>query len=268
MYIFVEPVTEEQADEIQDAGEAAQKEFARNVIGLENDNPETQASWQEIQDGVDEQIDSDQNTLPEMESEAEVPVQDEEPLINIEDATEDTTEDTGTSADDLADPAADSDRPLFGWTLTVRSMVNGGYVDRPENLCEEDEWKIEYHMKEIPDTRQWQLYNALKERRRQLVGLRDEEADKSLKHYRDMIRRFSERGRVWRAEQDRIDAGKVPLLFQPLGPGSGVAQPYDEVTNELESLKEEPYSEQTQPNESLSKEKKEEVLEGMPSAPS
>ncbi|KAI2487230.1 mitochondrial mRNA processing protein PET127 [Pyrenophora tritici-repentis] len=303
MYIFVEPVTEEQADEIQEAGEAAQQEFARSVIGLENDNPATQASWQEVQDGVDEEIDSDQNNIPGLESETEVPVQEEKPLTNVEDATADDAEETATSAEGLADPVVASNEPLLGWTLTVRSVVNGGYVERPENFREEDEWKIEYHMKEIPETRCRPLYNALKERRRQLVGLRDEEADKSLQHYRDMIRRFSERGRVWRAEQDKLDEGKVPLLFRPLGPGSGVAQPYDEVINEVEGLEEEeesaqdevagqdgesaeeltheeesaleegskegePYSEETQPNESLSKEKKEQVLEGMPSAPS
>ncbi|RMZ73265.1 mitochondrial membrane pet [Pyrenophora seminiperda CCB06] len=275
MYVFVEPVTEEQADEIQDAGEAAQKEFARNVIGLENDNPETQASWKEIQDGVDEQIDSDETSDPELELESteEIPVQDEETPTNVEDAvedaTEDTAEETASSTEDVTGPTTASNGPLLGWTLTVRSMVNGGYVERAENLCEEDDWKIEYHMKEIPATRCWQLYTALKERRRQLVGLRDAEADKSLQHYRDMIRKFSERGRIWRAEQDKIDARKIPLLFRPIGPGSGVAEPYDEVTNEVEPRPEEElYSEETPSNDSLSKEKKEEVLEGLPSAPS
>src|SRR4051812_5458683 len=104
MYVFVEPVTEEQADEIQEAGEAAQKEFARNVIGLENDDAETQATWQEIQDGVDEQFDQDQNSTTVPENDEEAPVQEEEPLTNVEGTTEDTVEETATSAEDLPNP--------------------------------------------------------------------------------------------------------------------------------------------------------------------
>ncbi|CAG5188463.1 uncharacterized protein ALTATR162_LOCUS11962 [Alternaria atra] len=260
MYVFAEPVTEEQAEEIQNAGEAAQKEFARNVVGVGKDDPETQAAWQEAQDDVDEQIDVDQNPK-------EVAEQEDEPLTSSGESAEETAEETETLTEDIVEPPSTPQGPLMGWTLTVRNLVNGGYVERPEQLNEFDDWKMEYHIKEIPEETRWKLYNALKARRHQLIGQDEEQVDKGLKHYRDLIQRYSNRGRQWREEQDRLNAAKGVQLFRPLGPGSDAIASHHETTLENDRT-EEPYSEESKPDESLSKEKKEEVLHGLPSVPS
>jgi hypothetical protein len=304
MYVWAEPVTEEQAEEIQNAGEAAQREFARTVVGIGKDDPETQAAWQEAQDDVDEQVGADQTPQ-------EVAAHEDEPLTNIEDSTESVAEETGqgaaeeaieeaveeaeeeaeeavegaaegneTTAEDMLENPPASEGPLMGWTLTVRSQVNGGYVERPEQLSEYDDWKLEYHLKEIPAATRWKLYNASKMRRHQLIGQDEEAIDKGLKHYRDVIQRYSNRGRKWREEQDLLNDAKGVQLFRPLGPGSdAVASPHEAangdqgaekpVVPEVDtSEKEEPYSEESRSDESLSKEKKEEVLDGLPSVPS
>jgi hypothetical protein len=276
MYVFAEPVTEEQADEIQNAGEAAQKEFARTVVGIGKDDPETQAAWQNIQDDVDEQVGEDQSSAPALESqEGEAATHQVEPPTTIEGSIEDTAQETATGTEDASKTTSSPEGPLMGWTLTVRSLVNAGYVERPEKLDNRDEWKIEYHMKEIPEATRWKLYNALKERRRQLIGQDDEEADKGLKHYRDLIQRFSDRGRKWRKEQDKLNDTKGVQLYRPLGPGSGsgAVGPYNEVKKENETLigvttVKESHSEDMQASESLSQEKKEEVLESVPASPS
>ncbi|KAF1837878.1 Pet127-domain-containing protein [Decorospora gaudefroyi] len=353
MYVFAEPVTEEQADEIQSAGEAAQKEFARNVVGVGNDDPARQAVWQHIQDDVDEQVDEDQGTAPEPDDQEETAKKEHTQTVSedstesftqktpeideasgVEESTEGTTRDTpavddasepeestegttrdtpavdeasepeestegttrGTSdvdetseveestegttqetpiTDKAPNPTSSSEGPLIGWTLTVRNLVNGGYVERPENLDADDEWKIEYYVKEIPEEASWRLYNALKERRRQLIGLDDEEVSKGLKHYRDLIQRFSDRGRKWRIEQDKLNEAKGTEMYRPLGPGhepDGVGS-YNEVTKDEKSPDEaieagESSVDDTKANESLSREKKEEVLDGMPASPS
>ncbi|KAI4640816.1 hypothetical protein J4E93_008409 [Alternaria ventricosa] len=285
------PVTEEQADEIQNAGEAAQQEFARRVVGIGKDDPEAQAAWQEAQDDVDEQIGADQ--APQ-----EPTAREDEPLTNIEESTENVAEEAAEEAaeeqDAVAEPAEGEEAsaeetvqptpvpkgPLMGWTLTVRSQVNGGYVDRPEQLSEYDDWKLEYHLKEIPAETRWKLYSALKARRHELIGQDEEAIDKSLKHYRDVISRYTNRGRKWREEQDKLNDAKGVQVFRPLGPGSDakvVSSDY-ELTKETEGsdktevsqeqAAEEPYSEESKPDESLSKEKKEEVLDGLPSVPS
>jgi hypothetical protein len=302
MYIFAEPVTEEQADEIQNTGNDAQREFARNVVGIGKDNPDVQAAWQDIQGEVDEQVGEDGETRPAIDieetgseqqavainatenanEEAEVsdrPTQDvtsevdeqvgedgvARPTTTSEatgsmqqdaaiDATEDTSkeaeapvslttisEETSSEQQDAAVDATEntsegseapefmakdltsntkSNGPLMGWTLTVRSKVNGGYVDRPVKHSKDDDWKIEYHIQEIPPESRWRLYNALKERRRGLIGMEEREVDKGLQHYRDQIQRFSNRGREWRKKQDELNEELGVQLYKPMGPGS------------------------------------------------
>lgn len=283
MYIFAEPVTEEQADDIQQAGETSQQDFARDIVGIPEDDRRTQEAWQDIQDDVDEQINEDQKIVSIAESsEADATQQEaldaskdasedvsEESIEETteeaaeetaEEATEETAEETaGETAEEIAEETAEetaeeatkdgdeesvgdvegvpeptsiSEGPLMGWTLSVRNIVNGGYVERPVDFTEQDEWKVEYHIKEIPEQTRWRLYNALKERRRQLIGLDEEETDKKLKPYRDLISRFSHRGRQWRIEQDQLNESKGVQMFRPLGPGSDAAREHDEAATE------------------------------------
>jgi hypothetical protein len=250
MYVFAEPVTEEQADEIQGRGEAAQKHFARTVVGVGKDDPEVQAAWQDIQGEVDEQVDEDKGsssvdepvdeeevgrsvveqverdnmdisadeTLNKLESEEVVAEAAEESSSSDSEGQESPSEATETSTTESM-PSG----PLMGWTLTVRSKVNGGYVDRPRGLQQEDDWKLEYHVQEIPEESRWRLYEALKERRRGLVGQQEQEVDKGLLNYRNLIKRFSNRGREWREKQDKLNEETGVQMYRPLGPGSDAA---------------------------------------------
>ena len=341
MYIFAEPVTEERADQIQTTGEAAQKKFARTVVGVGKDDPEVQAAWHNIQDEVDEQVDEDRNgeavvevqagqvdqvrdgdalaESPEQHTTAEQeeddndhdnPVEDlvdpettistedihetddgqkhpiadsidskttisteeisatdyshenltNEPIIlettastenmpttdegyenSINSETIVSTEDvpapddgyenpveesidseTTAGSEDMptAIPVPRSRGPLMGWTLTIRNKVNGGYVERPEKIDEGDDWKIEYHIQDIPEGTRWKLYEAVTHRRHQLVGHDNQAVDKGLQQYRELIQRYSDRGREWRKKQDKVDEAKGVQLFRPLGPGS------------------------------------------------
>ncbi|KAI8940816.1 hypothetical protein NX059_002078 [Plenodomus lindquistii] len=276
MYVFAEPVTDEQADEIQNAGEAAQKEFARNVIGVGKNDPKTQVEWQKTQHEVDEQLVEDQQgtavtegtdaeaeveaepeeeeTVVEQEEaetlvgqeEAETEIEQEEAETKVEQAdaenvdgeiSAETTTEEGEEADAEVEGEAEvkteatkspnpeqnqlPSGPLIGWTLTVRSKVNQGYVDRPQKIDENDDWNIEYNLQEIPEANRWSLYNAVKKRRHELIGQDEEEADKSLKNYRDVIQRYSDRGRQWRIKQDKINDEMGVTIYKPLGPGSG-----------------------------------------------
>ena len=271
MYVFAEPVTDEQADDIQGAGEAAQKHFARTVVGVGKDDPEVQEAWQSIQDEVDEQVDEDKGgklteekfdeekvdevVLEEdVEEDSEKAPVDEEVLEEDEEegsekapvdeeVLEEEEEEGSEKApvDDVVDqptPAKDAeatDGPLMGWTLTVRSKVNGGYVNRPVQLSKDDDWQLEYHIQEIPQESRWKLYNALKDRRRDLVGEDEEEVSAGLKTYRALIQRYSNRGREWRDEQDKINEELGVRMYRPLGPGSDATAPTGGSTTELQS---------------------------------
>jgi hypothetical protein len=222
MYVFAEPVTEEQADEIQSKGEAAQKHFARTVVGVGKDDPEVQEAWQNIQDEVDEQVDEDRAGKLSDTSEEEQGSEQEEATESSEESDVEPNSDEAprVSADDALAADDEPRGPLMGWTLTVRSKVNGGYVDRPRRITAEDEWKLEYHIQEIPEESRWRLYNAVKDRRHGLIGLETEEVDKSLQNYRNLIQRFSTRGREWREAQDKLNEEMGIQMYKPLGPGS------------------------------------------------
>jgi hypothetical protein len=251
MYVFAEPVTEEQADAIQSIGEAEQKEFARTVVGVGKDDPEVQEAWKNIQDEVDQQTDKDkdgevdENETPDKEdleqeessnhdvaSQASSPENESaEPVVleEIEGSTEaaesaESAEPAETTEPAEAEEIAEAtDGPLMGWTLTVRNKVNGGYVARPKKLQEDDDWKIEYIIQDIPEESRWKLYGALKDRRRGLVTKEDQEVDKSLQHYRALIQRYSNRGREWRKKEDALIEELGIQMYKPLGPGSEAA---------------------------------------------
>lgn len=257
MYVFAEPVTEEQAEQIQNRGAERQKEFTRRVVGLGKDDPEVQEAWQGIQDTVDEQMEMDGNgeAVDSVESENQVeklrePEEEEDDGLSEsehegteqveESASEESTEeaDNEESPDDIAtgkfppeegstDDTA-SRGPLMGWTLTVRSQVNGGYVHRPTSFGGADEWKLEYCIQEIPEASRWKLYDAVTERRRANIGNDDEEVDQNLRLYRDLIRRYSDRGRTWREEQDELNEKLGVEMYKPLGPGSDGVRPIAE----------------------------------------
>jgi hypothetical protein len=126
----------------------------------------------------------------------------------------------------------------MGWTLTVRNKVNGHYLERPEKLEPEDNWQIEYHVQEIDQKSVWSLYNATKERRRQLIGLNDDEVNKGLANYRKIIQRYASRGRMWRAKQDQINEERGVQLYKPLGPGSPEYAAREKGENKVEAVAE------------------------------
>lgn len=231
MYIFAEPVTEQEADEIQSAGNEAQRQFARTVVGKVQDDPTVQAAWHDLQDQVDEQVGQDQGIASSIAPDSDVlegpreelEEQSAEPSVaaTVDDLA--TPLETETTKSDALPPSTGTEKkPLMGWTLTIRSKVNGGYVIRPENLTKDDDWEIEYNLKEIPQSTCWSLYEKTKKRRYQLIGQLDEEVDQGLAHYRELIKTYTRRGRAWREEQDKIDEGNEVQLYKPLGPGSEV----------------------------------------------
>jgi hypothetical protein len=263
MYIFAEPVTEEQADEIQNRKQSVQKAFARDIVGINRDDPEIQKEWHDIQDRVDNEVGEDENRgQVEGAEEVDEVEEDDAELVESDDAREDTeagleetteesedrsteegteestaeeaeegieetenTEEDTEAVDEAGEEGVEQVRskpaagPLMGWTLAIRNRVNGVYVQRPENLTPEDVWTVEYHIKEIAPETTWGLYEKVKAERAKLIDM-TEERNNSLENYRAVIRNFSNRGRKWREEQDKVDEQMEKQIFRPLGPGS------------------------------------------------
>jgi hypothetical protein len=193
---------------------------AENEAATEGESTvESQRSSEGAQNEVEEaEPEAKEEVENDPEVEAETSVENE---VETEDAT---TSEAATETDPFAPPRFEKETttsgPLIGWTITVRNKVNGQYIKRPEQLEREDNWQIEYNVQQIADSNVWKLYNATKERRRQLVGLNDDEVDQGMLNYRKVIQRYASRGRTWRAQQDVIDEGRGVRVFRPLGPGS------------------------------------------------
>ncbi|KAH0109785.1 Pet127-domain-containing protein, partial [Aureobasidium melanogenum] len=110
-----------------------------------------------------------------------------------------------------AQPQAEEDKPLLGMVLTVRSKVNGVYVERPENLKKNHDWSIEYSLTEIKSGQAWRDYRAAQARRRKIYQKLNSRLDKSdpdsaeqsyNEHYINMLKELSEKGRKMRASLD------------------------------------------------------------------
>ncbi|KAF2676766.1 Pet127-domain-containing protein [Lentithecium fluviatile CBS 122367] len=217
MYIFAEPVTEEQADEIQSSKQLVQRAFARDIVGIEQDDPEIQKEWHDIQDRVDTEVDEDEVRGQVTEAAEDNEAEDSDATLA---ENGDTAEDSDITEEAATEESPNPTGPLMGWTLAIRNRVNGVYVDRPDTLDPDDSWTVEYHIKEIAADARWNLYSKVKKERESLIGKKDDEENRSLSRYRQMIRKYSDRGRTWRQKQDEAEEGTVKQVFRPLGPGS------------------------------------------------
>jgi len=129
--------------------------------------------------------------------------------------------------------------PLYAATLLVGSTVNGERVERPESLKSEDDWSIEYLLKEIEDPSDaWATYAQCKATRAKILSrvvetgdedggdpleapepnLEMHESDGSVRtfddYYREMLRKLAEKGRDYRRRVDEVEEGMEKVVFR------------------------------------------------------
>jgi len=103
--------------------------------------------------------------------------------------------------------------PLLAMTLVIRNKVNDQYVTRPEKLESHDKWDVEYALSEVPKLESaHRLYKMTKVRRaRALTRNVDLGAKNAWNNtFIANIKKMSEKGRVWREKQDKIEK-QLPL---------------------------------------------------------
>lgn len=139
--------------------------------------------------------------------------------------------------DSIASTAdASPEHDILALTLTIRNKINDAYVLRPHELGPTDAWSVEYSIAEIsPQTRAWSLYQACQARRKKLLDDAAEEngEEEKLDYYMMQIKKFNQKGREWKMEQDRLDEGKPVFVVGEKGPrvmgkGEGMEEPEDE----------------------------------------
>ncbi|EGE00545.1 mitochondrial mRNA processing protein PET127 [Trichophyton tonsurans CBS 112818] len=175
MYIFAEPMTEDEITKIQERNLDEIQAYEKRVF-----YPELLESQQ-----TDSSI-----------SEADSPAKQEpEPKESA-------------SEDDI-----DPEKPLLAMALSIRNFVNGKEVDRPTMFTAKDTWTVKYQLAHFGKERGWTLYNACKKRRSRFLGaLEDEEAPNSA--FKERLNAISKEGQKWRDEMDKIEKAKGVIQYQ------------------------------------------------------
>ncbi|KAF2151127.1 Pet127-domain-containing protein [Myriangium duriaei CBS 260.36] len=149
MYIFAEPMEEEDIEKIQNSGNEAMMAFEREIKG-ESEPTESEA--------VAPSAKSKPITLEAEDSSSSI----EAAMLSGSDPAAATQ-----AATENSEPAH---KPLLAWTLTTTSLVNGAKVSRPESLSPNDKWELKYDLHRIADAEKaatW--YNMTKNRRRSVL---------------------------------------------------------------------------------------------------
>ncbi|KAK2764910.1 hypothetical protein FQN54_008607 [Arachnomyces sp. PD_36] len=254
MYIFAEPVTDDEMQVIQtrraEDVELAQKKLlypelfkdeaeeksAESSSGTEFGVGEGYQSLEEAMSGETspaETLSAAEGTTPAESgtvgqdgSSAQTPAQDSD---NTKDTTEPENEQYDSESatdseflDGLRLPKDTNQKPLLGMTLAIKNKVNGEQVSRPIELGAGDKWTVDYELNEFTSlSRAWTVYEACQKRRAKLSDY-EEDDDKKSSVYLQKLHEISAEGRAWREKQDEIDRdfGTIALNLESKDPAA------------------------------------------------
>jgi hypothetical protein len=176
---------------------------------IDEESVSEEASVTSESDGADE--DSLSQETPENEDSTDTPATTSDEAIDQ------------TLADSAKEIAIDNGQQILFMKIKSRNIVNGSPLERPTNLRETDEWRIDYELKEYDNTTYaWAEYQALKSRRKTGLDSHSEDADPAEKEsqskrnesYHRLLRELVLEGRKHRVMLDKLDAGKEKVLYE------------------------------------------------------
>ncbi|TQS35862.1 hypothetical protein Golomagni_03704 [Golovinomyces magnicellulatus] len=107
-------------------------------------------------------------------------------------------------------------KPFLAMKLVCQNKVNGNYVERPENLTEDDQWSIEYRLTEYAEGKpSIKIYQDLKNRRRIInTSKLDMDPNKPANSYfARELRKYIEKGRIFREQENEIESNLTTQIF-------------------------------------------------------
>lgn len=195
MYVFAEPLEENQIERMQARKAGAWQDFIEDLRQRAIIHPEDEEPLES--DSNPASADADKSFLDQI-SRAE----------------------TGPEAGESSSPSdAGSAQPsrseLCCLLVTVQNRVNGVPVKRPTNLSSSDEWMLDVDLTEVTDKRTHQLYDACQKRRRALLDS-DLRSDITARGYAERLRDLTKKGRAWQQAQNELDSKQKPvILYRP-----------------------------------------------------
>ncbi|TQB73074.1 hypothetical protein MPDQ_006242 [Monascus purpureus] len=186
MYIFAEPVTDEEIHAIQTKNKADIEAYQQRILNLTPQGGELDLTRKQITSDK-----SESRTQDVSKEGIAAPIGEQA-----------AAEETETEAEQKGKQNSE----LLAMTLFIKNKVNGEFVERPTRLEGKDEWAVEYVLREVPSSRAASLYEACQKRRRvALEGVGEDEAEENANYYIRMLRDIARRGREWREQEDELD---------------------------------------------------------------
>ncbi|KAJ5326317.1 uncharacterized protein N7506_009419 [Penicillium brevicompactum] len=179
MYIFAEPVTDQQIRAIQTKNKAEIDAFNDRLF-----NPNQPLS--EVMD-----LGSDNSS--------------EEPP---------TFEETPVNEDAENQPDAQADGDVLAMTLITQNKVNGRIVDRPENLRAKDQWDVSYELNELDAQRGKALLRMMKKRRADTWLRTGDDETGERDTYLKLLDSITQRGRAFREKEKLKDAEEGIIEYE------------------------------------------------------
>lgn len=218
MWIFAEPMDDDEVEKIQAASKERVAEFERDVMGINHSSTTRADSIEplEASKGVSQNLDNAETA--------------ETALSNgDEDYASSSTSADSAFLSELTSLNEDGEKkykPIFAATLIAKSFVNGAAckMDRPSDLHPTDKWKVEYILKEavLPDAEKWARYNACKDRRKKNFEKFEDEGEigdgeeagrgKRESVFLRRLREMSEQGRKFRKGMEEKEEGMEKVV--------------------------------------------------------
>ncbi|CAI7582722.1 unnamed protein product [Penicillium pancosmium] len=191
MYIFVEPVNQDEIHAIQNKNKDEIEEYQNRLLNLipkEEDFP--------LEPGF-------RNTESEVVEESQQSEETEaETAPGVYDSSLPPDETFNAEQTEALEPKG----PLLAYCLTAKNLVNGKPVKRPENFSSADLWTVDWELSELNDKQGRHLYNMCQTRRQKaLAGRGEEELNDHNKFYLRNLQKLARQGRKYRAQENKRD---------------------------------------------------------------
>ncbi|GIK06469.1 hypothetical protein Aspvir_002119 [Aspergillus viridinutans] len=210
MYIFAEPVTDDEIHAIQTKNEEEIEAYQRRILNLPSEErikPTTHAPSDlkagsqpttPAKDKTDESSDKEEGSPQEIST-----------TSNVDQETSATSD--GSPASESQDTSAEQgqgapERDLLAMTLVIKNKMNGYYIERPSNFTASDKWTVHWELTEVKQPQAQSLYTACQNRRAKALAIRGEgESGVAANVYIRKLRELSRQGREFRQKEDALD---------------------------------------------------------------
>ncbi|EAL85568.1 mitochondrial mRNA processing protein PET127, putative [Aspergillus fumigatus Af293] len=210
MYIFAEPVTDDEIHAIQTKNQEKIEAYQRRILNLptkERIKPKPTAAPSELKAGSQPATLAKDHTA-ESSDKKKGSSQKISTTSDVDQETPATSEGSPASGspDAPAEDAQEAPRELLAMTLIVKNKMNGYYVERPTNFTASDKWTVQWELTEVKQPQAQSLYTACQNRRAKALEIRGEgETGVAANVYIRKLREIAKQGREFRQKEDELD---------------------------------------------------------------